>query len=77
LANASIEGAAVKHRGWHANGGAEAGDGVDEMVGEGLHIPGATGGGTVEVDVADRFDDIVHQVQCLFGTGEFVHGPSC
>jgi hypothetical protein len=29
------------------------------------------------VDAADRLGDVVHQDQCLFGTGEFVHGPSC
>ena len=67
---------AVRHRGLYTGGGTEAGDGVDEMVGEGLHIPVATGRGPVEVVVADRLDDMVHHDQCLFGTGEFVHGLS-
>jgi hypothetical protein len=47
------------------------------MVGERLHIPVATGCGTVEVDAADRLGDVVQEDQCLFGTGKFVHGPSC
>jgi hypothetical protein len=76
LMDASVDGAPVEHCGRNADGGAEAGDGVDEMVGEGLHIPVTTGCGTVEVILADRLDDVVHQYQCLVGTGEFVHGLS-
>jgi hypothetical protein len=75
--NALVDGIGVGDRGFDARGDAEAGDGVDEMVGEGLHIPVATGRRPVEVVVADRLDDMVQHGQCLFGTGEFVHGLSC
>ena len=63
-------------RDWYACGGTEARDGVDEMLGQSLHVPVATGRGPVVVVGADRLDDIVHDDQCLFGTGEFVHGSS-
>jgi hypothetical protein len=76
LLDALADGTVVGCRASYIGGGTEAGDGVDEMVGEGLHIPIATGRGTVEVAVGDRLDDMVHHCQCLFGTGEFVHGVS-
>jgi hypothetical protein len=77
LMYALIDGTTVRDRCLYFGGGTEAGDGVDEMVGEGLHIPVATGSTTVEVVGADRLDNMVHNDQCLFGTGEFVHGLSC
>ena len=74
LLYALVDGITVWDRRFDARGGAEARDRVDEMLCQGLHIPVATGSGTVEVVGADRPDDIVHDDQCLFGTGEFVHG---
>ena len=56
-------------------GGGTEGDRVDETAGEGLDIPVATGRGPVEVVGTDRLDDVVHNDQRLFGTGEFVHRP--
>ena len=67
-----IDGTPVRHRGLYTDGSTEARDGVDEMVGQGRHIPTATGRGTVEVAVADRLDHTLRDGQCLFGTDEFV-----
>ena len=60
--------------GFDARGGPKARDRVDEMLCEGLHIPVATGSRTVQVVWPDRLDDLVHDGQCLLGTGKFVHG---
>jgi len=60
-------------RGFDARGEPQTRDRVDEMVCEGLHIPVATGIRTLEVIGADLPDDMVHDDQCQFGTGEFVH----
>ena len=77
LLDALVDGIRLRHSGRYIGGGTEAGDRVDEMVGEGLHIPVATGRGPVQVVGTDRLDDVVHNDQCLFGTGEFVHRLSC
>jgi hypothetical protein len=76
LLDALVDGIAVGDRGFDARGGPQAGDRVDEMLCESLHIPVATGSRPVEVVAADRPDDMMHGDQCLFGTGEFVHGSS-
>jgi len=60
----------------YTGGGTQARDGVDEMLGQCLYIPVATGRGTVQVVAADPLGDLVHDDQCLFGTGEFVHNVS-
>jgi len=74
--DASVDGAVVGRRGGNADGGTQAGDGVDEMVGELLHVPVGTRCATVQVVIADALDDVVDRDQCLVGTGEFVHGPA-
>jgi hypothetical protein len=71
-----IDGTPVRHRGLYTDGSTEARDGVDEMVGEGRHIPIATGRAAVEIAVADRLDHMLRDDQCLFGTDEFVEGRS-
>jgi PAS domain-containing protein len=76
LLDALVDGIAVGRRGLDTGGGTDAGDGVDEMLGEGLHIEVDTGCGTVQVVIADRLDNMVHRNQRLLGTGEFVHGVS-
>jgi hypothetical protein len=76
LLDALGDGAAVERRALHASGGNEAGDGVDDMVGEGSHIEVAARRGTGEIVMADRLGDMLHHDQCLFGTGEFAHGFS-
>jgi hypothetical protein len=76
LLHALVYGAVGGYDGWNAGGGSEAGDGVDEMVGQGLHTPVATQRGEVHVVGADRLDDTVQHAQCLFDTGEFIHGVS-
>ena len=76
LLHALVYGAIVGCGGWNAGGGSEAGDGVDEMVGQGLHIPVVTRRGAVHVVVPDRLDDMVQRDQCPFGTGEFIHSAS-
>ena len=43
LSDALIDGLAVGDCGLDARGGAEAGEGVDQMVGKGLHVPVGTG----------------------------------
>ncbi len=63
LLDALVDGIAVGDRGFDARGGTKAGDGVDEMLGEGHDIEVATGRGTVEVIGADRLDDMVHHDQ--------------
>jgi hypothetical protein len=73
LLDALVDGIAVASSGLYTGGGTEARDGVDEMLGEGLHVLVAVCG-TVHVVIADRLDHMVHRNQCLFGTGEFIHG---
>jgi len=76
LMDASVDGAAVGRRGGNADGGTQAGDGVDEMVGELQHVPVGTRCAKVQVVVADALDDVMDCHQCLVGPGEFVHGPA-
>ncbi len=76
LPEALIGGVAVACRDFDARGGAEAGEGVDQMVGKGLHVPVGTGCGAVQVFVANRLGGVVRHDQRLFGTGELVHGLS-
>jgi hypothetical protein len=63
LLDALVNGIAVGDRGSDARGSTEAGDGVDEMVGEGRHIPVGTGRRSVQVIVADFLDDVLHSDQ--------------
>ena len=58
---------------FYACGRAETGDGTDQMLGEGPHVPVGTRRGAVEVIITDRLGDMVQRIQCPFGTGEVVH----
>jgi hypothetical protein len=77
LLYALVDGICVWHRCRNTDGDTETRDRVDEVLGEGLHIPVATGSGTVQFVWADRLDELVHDGQCLFSTREFVCRLSC
>ena len=73
LLDALGDGIAIGRGGFYTRSSAEAGDGVDDVVDEGLYVEVGTGRATVEAVGVDRLDDFGYHDQCLFGTGEFVH----